>query len=456
MINNPIVQKLSDSIKITSKIDLDLYSKFNVKRGLRNEDHTGVLVGLTKIGDVVGYKRNEEGKLEAIPGRLLYRGIDVEALCHGIQKEGRQGFEETIYLLLSGNLPTKQELEEYSKYLASKRSLPQVFTKDVILSLKGKDLMNMLARSVMTLYCFDEDADNTSRDNLMLQCLNLIAKFPTIIAYSYHGLMHGFYCKTLHIRHPRPELTIAENFLYMLKGTDRYTKLDAEILDLALILHAEHGGGNNSTFTVRVTSSSGTDTYSAITAAIGSLKGPLHGGANHMVIKQMEHLKENIKDWENDFEISEYLFKILRKEVYNHTGTIYGLGHAIYTISDPRAELLREKARELATEKGRMKEFEFYERIERIAPQVFAEFKGEKVNKIVCINVDFYSGFVYNMIGLPEEIYTPLFAMARIAGWCAHRLEELNFDARRIIRPAYKNVLEERSFTPLSDRKSKD
>ena len=456
MINNPIVQKLSDSIKVTSKIDLDLYSKFNVKRGLRNEDHTGVLVGLTKIGDVVGYKRNEEGKLEAIPGRLLYRGIDVEALCHGIQKEGRQGFEETIYLLLSGNLPNKQELEEYSKYLASKRSLPQVFTKDVILSLKGKDLMNMLARSVMTLYCFDEDADNTSRDNLMLQCLNLIAKFPTIIAYSYHGLMHGFYCKTLHIRHPRPELTIAENFLYMLKGTDRYTKLDAEILDLALILHAEHGGGNNSTFTVRVTSSSGTDTYSAITAAIGSLKGPLHGGANHMVIKQMEHLKENIKDWENDFEISEYLFKILRKEVYNHTGTIYGLGHAIYTISDPRAELLREKARELATEKGRMKEFEFYERIERIAPQVFAEFKGEKVNKIVCINVDFYSGFVYNMIGLPEEIYTPLFAMARIAGWCAHRLEELNFDARRIIRPAYKNVLEERSFTPLSDRKSKD
>jgi len=451
---HPVVQKLSDTVKVTSKIDKDLFSKFGVKRGLRNEDHTGVLVGLTKIGDVVGYKRNEDGKLEAIDGRLIYRGIDVEGICKGIQKENRLGFEETIYLLLSGNLPDKTELEEFNDFLATKRSLPQVFTKDVILSLKGKDLMNMLARSVMSLYPFDEDADNTSRENLMSQCLNLIAKFPTIIAYSYHSMVHGYYHKTLHIRHPKPEMSIAENFLYMLKGTNKYTRLDVEILDLSLILHAEHGGGNNSTFTVRVTSSSGTDTYSAITAAIGSLKGPLHGGANHMVIKQMEHLKENIKDWEDDFEISEYLFKILRKEAYNHTGTIYGLGHAIYTISDPRAEILREKARELAKEKKRVKEFEFYERIERLAPEVFAEFKGEKVNKIVCINVDFYSGFVYDMIGLPEEIYTPLFAMARIAGWCAHRLEELNFDAKRIIRPAYKNVLAEREFISLDDRKA--
>ncbi len=449
---NPLVQKLSDTVKVTSKIDIELFKKFNVKRGLRNEDHTGVLVGLTKIGDVVGYKRDEEGKLQAIPGRLIYRGIDVEEICKGLQNEKRVGFEETIYLLLSGNLPNKEELSEFCAYLGTQRALPQLFTKDVILSLKGKDLMNMLARSVMSLYIFDDDADNTSRENLMSQCLNLIAKFPTIIAYSYHSLMHGYYLKTLHIRHPQPELSIAENFLYMLKGTNKYTRLDVEILDLALILHAEHGGGNNSTFTVRVTSSSGTDTYSAITAAIGSLKGPLHGGANHMVIKQMEHLKENIKDWENDAEISDYLLKILRKEAYNQTGTIYGLGHAIYTISDPRAEILREKARELAIEKKRVKEFEFYERIERLAPQVFAEFKGEKVNKIVCINVDFYSGFVYNMIGLPEEIYTPLFAMARIAGWCAHRLEELNFDAKRIIRPAYKNVLEERHFTPIANR----
>lgn len=451
---HPVVQKLSDTVKVTSKIDIELFKKFGVKRGLRNEDHTGVLVGLTKIGDVVGYKRNEENKLEAIDGRLIYRGIDVEEICKGIQAENRLGFEETIYLLLSGNLPDTTELEEFNDYLATKRSLPQVFTKDVILSLKGKDLMNMLARSVMSLYPFDEDADNTSRENLMSQCLNLIAKFPTIIAYSYHSMVHGYYHKTLHIRHPKPEMSIAENFLYMLKGTNKYTRLDVEILDLALILHAEHGGGNNSTFTVRVTSSSGTDTYSAITAAIGSLKGPLHGGANHMVIKQMEHLKENIKDWEDDFEISEYLFKILRKEAYNHTGTIYGLGHAIYTISDPRAEILREKARDLAKEKKRTKEFAFYERIERLAPQVFAEFKGEKNSKIVCINVDYYSGFVYDMIGLPEEIYTPLFAMARIAGWCAHRLEELNFDAKRIIRPAYKNVLEERHFISLDERKA--
>ena len=453
---NSMVQRLSDTVKVTSKIDMELFKQFNVKRGLRNEDHTGVLVGLTKIGDVVGYKRNAEGKLDAIPGRLVYRGIDVVELCKGIESEGRlgNGFEETVYLLLSGNLPSAEELKEFTSYIASQRTLPKAFTEDVILSLKGKELMNMLARCVMSLYVFDADADNTTRENLMLQSLNLIAKFPTIIAYSYISMMHGYYEKTLHIRHPKPEFSIAENFLYMLKGTNRYTKLDAEILDLALILHAEHGGGNNSTFTVRVTSSSGTDTYSAIAAAIGSLKGPLHGGANHMVISQMSDLKDNIQDWENDEEIKDYLLKIFKKEVSTKTGTFYGLGHAIYTISDPRAELLREKARELAHEKGRSKEFDLYERIDRLAPDVFAEFKGEKVNKIVCINVDFYSGFVYDMIGLPEEIYTPLFAMARISGWCAHRLEELNFEAKRIIRPAYKNVYPEHHFIPITERKS--
>jgi len=453
---NSMVQRLSDTVKVTSKIDMELFKQFNVKRGLRNEDHTGVLVGLTKIGDVIGYKRSPEGTLDAIPGRLIYRGIDVVELCKGIEKDGRlgYGFEETVYLLLSGNLPTESEFKEFKEYLGTKRSLPQVFTEDVILSLKGKELMNMLARCVMSLYVFDSDADNTTRENLMQQSLNLIAKFPTIIAYSYVSMMHGYYQKSLHIRHPKPELSIAENFLYMLKGTNRYTKLDAEILDLALILHAEHGGGNNSTFTVRVTSSSGTDTYSAITAAIGSLKGPLHGGANHMVIKQMNELKDSITDWESDEEITQYLLKIFRKEASTKTGTFYGLGHAIYTISDPRAELLREKARELAHEKGRVKEFEFYERIDRVAPEVFAEFKGEKRNKIVCINVDFYSGLVYDMIGLPQEIYTPLFAMARISGWCAHRLEELNFEAKRIIRPAYKNVYPERHFEPIHDRKS--
>jgi len=449
---NHLVQILSDTVKVTSQIDMELFKQFNVKRGLRNEDHTGVLVGLTKIGDVIGYKRSADGKLEAIPGRLIYRGIDVEEICRGLQEEKRLGFEETIYLLLSGNLPTQPELDEFNGYLATKRSLSQEFTKDVILSLKGKDLMNMLARAVLSLYSLDERADETSRENLMVQCLDLLAKFPTIIAYSFQSMMHSYYHKTLHIRHPKTDLSIAENFLYMLKGPDKYTQLDVEILDLALVLHAEHGGGNNSTFTVRVTSSSGTDTYSAIAAAIGSLKGPLHGGANHMVMKQMNHLKENIKDWESDFEIREYLFKMLRKEAYNKTGTIYGLGHAIYTISDPRAELLREKARDLAKEKDRVKEFEFCERIERLAPEVFAEFKGERANKIVCVNVDYYSGFVYNMIGLPEEIYTPLFAMSRIAGWCAHRLEELNFDARRIIRPAYKNVLTERHFVHMDKR----
>lgn len=450
--NDELIRELSSKVQETSKISHELFDKFNVKRGLRNADHTGVLVGLTRIGDVVGYKKDESGAISPIPGRLVYRGIDVVDLVDGCQREQRHGFEETSYLLLAGNLPSRKDLVQFSTYLASQRHLSQQFTKDVILSLKGHDIMNMLARSVMSLYVFDPNAEKMSCDNIILQSLNLIAKFPTIIAYSYHTMKHTYYHKTLSIRHPKEELSIAENFLYMLKGGDRYTKLDAEILDLALILHAEHGGGNNSTFTVRVTSSTGTDTYSAITAAIGSLKGPLHGGANHMVMKMMDHLKENIKDWKNEGEIRDYLMKMLKKEAFDHSGKIYGIGHAIYTISDPRALLLKTRARDLAIEKGRLDEFEFYEAIERNAIQMFAEFKGNSVNKLVCANVDFYSGFVYECIGLPKEIYTALFAMSRVSGWCAHRLEELTFDARRIIRPAYKNVQSESPFTSLTDR----
>lgn len=444
-----MIYKLSESIKTTSSIDANLFAKYNVKRGLRNEDHSGVLVGLTTIGDVVGYERLAEGGLKAIPGKLLYRGVDVEDLVHGIQKEGRFGFEETAYLLLSGSLPDKEEFETFKRLLNNYMSLEQK-TKMNILDLEGHDIMNILSRSVLEMYTFDPDPDNTSRDNLIRQSLELIARFPTIIAYAYNIMRHSTMGRSLHIRHPKENLSMAENFLYMLKG--EYTDLEAKVLDLALILHAEHGGGNNSTFTVRVTSSSGTDTYSSIAAAIGSLKGPLHGGANLAVGKMFKHLKESITNWKDVKEIDAYLNRILKKEVYNKTGLIYGIGHAVYTVSDPRALLLKEMARDLAVEKNRVEEFDFLELLEERAVEVFMAFKGNNVNKRVCANVDFYSGFVYEMIDLPQQVYTPLFAMSRITGWTAHRIEELNFDSKRIIRPAYKNVSELKEFVPISKR----
>lgn len=442
------VYKLSESIKTTSHIDNQLFGQFNVKRGLRNEDHSGVLVGLTRIGDVVGYERTSEA-LKAIPGKLIYRGIDVEDLVKGLQKENRFGFEETAFLLLSGKLPDKDDYETFCKLINQCMPLEQK-TKMNILDLEGSNIMNILSRSVLELYTFDETPDNTSRENLMRQSIELIARFPTIIAYAYNMLRHASLGRSLHIRHPKEELSLAENFLYMLKGD--YTELEAKILDLCLVLHAEHGGGNNSTFTVRVTSSSGTDTYSAIAAAIGSLKGPLHGGANIEVMQMFDHLKGAVDKWTNVEEIDAYLMKILNKEVYNKKGLIYGIGHAVYTVSDPRSLLLKEMARELAKEKNRESEFAFLELLDERAVECFMKFKGNQVNKRVCANVDFYSGFVYEMIGLPSEIYTPLFAMSRIAGWAAHRIEELNFESKRIIRPAYKCVEERKKFVPLKER----
>ena len=444
-----IIYKLSESIKTTSHIDHELFARYNVKRGLRNEDHSGVLVGLTKIGNVVGYERLPEGGLKAIPGRLIYRGIDVESLVRGIQAEGRFGFEETVFLLLSSYLPDKEELTTFCSVVHDFMPLGQK-TKMNILDLEGQNVMNILARCVLEMYTFDENPDDTSRDNLMRQSIDLISKFPTIIAYAYNIMRHSNQGRSLHIRYPKDDLSIAENFLYMLKG--HYTDLDARTLDLALMLHAEHGGGNNSTFTVRVTSSSGTDTYSSIAAAIGSLKGPLHGGANLAVVSMFEHLKENIRDWTSVEEIDNYLNRMLRKEVYDRCGLIYGIGHAVYTISDPRALLLKEMARDLAKEKGREEEFAFLELLEERAIDVFMNYKGHKVNKRVCANVDFYSGFVYDLIGLPREVFTPLFAMSRIPGWTAHRIEELNFDSKRIIRPAYRNVSEEAVYMPLDNR----
>jgi len=445
------VYRLSEAIKTTSYIDAELFKKYNVKRGLRNEDHSGVLVGLTRTGDVVGYERIEDGTLKAVPGKLIYRGVDVEDLVHGFQKEKRFGFEETIYLLLAGKFPDKDDLDIFRKLLISYMPLEQK-VKMSLLYLEGSNIMNILSRSVLEMYTCDDDPDNTSRENLMRQSLELIARFPTIIAYAYNIMRHSTQGRSLSIRHPKEGLSIAENFLYMLKGS-KYTDLEAKILDIALVLHAEHGGGNNSTFTVRVTSSSGTDTYSAIAAAIGSLKGPLHGGANIEVQDQFAHLKKAIDNWTNVEEIDAYLYRMLNKEVYDKKGLIYGIGHAVYTVSDPRALLLREMARELAKEKGRENEFAFLELLDERAVKCFMDFKGDKINKRVCANVDFYSGFVYELIGLPSEIYTPLFAMSRIAGWCAHRIEELNFDQRRIIRPAYKNVRPLMEYVPLTKRR---
>jgi len=442
---------LDEMVRESCVIDNTLFEKYDVKRGLRNNDRTGVLVGLTNIGDVVGYEK-ENGKVIAVPGRLLYRGIDIEDIAHGFQKEKRHGFDETVYLLLTGHLPKKTDLDEFSAHLASLRELPDHFIKDMILSMKGRDVLNMLARSVLGLYTLDEKADDISLDNMVKQSLNLIAKFPSIIAYSYQAMRHVYQRKTLSIRHPHPELTTAQNFLHLIKGEGFYSQLQADLIDLSLVLHAEHGGGNNSTFTMRVTSSTETDIYSAVTSAIGSLKGPLHGGANLKVLDMMEDIKANVKNWKDEAEVESYLLKILKKETYDRTGIIYGIGHAVYTISDPRAILLKEKARELAAESDKTDEFELYSMVERLTPEVFRKFKGEQSAKVVCINVDFYSGFVYSCIGIPKELYTPLFAMARIAGWCAHRIEELSFSAKRIIRPAFRNVWGRKEYIPMEMR----
>ena len=442
-----LIYKLSDNLKGCVKIDAELFRKLDVKRGLRNDDGTGVLVGLTNIGNVVGYERTSTG-LAPIEGKLYFRGYEISDIVSALLEEQRFGYEEVAFLLLSGRLPDAEELEHFRSILVDGMPLMPKTTLNIV-ELEGSDIMNILARSVLELYTYDPTPDDISRDNLMRQSIELVSKFPTIIAYAYNMLRHKTLGKSLHIRHPQPGYSLAENFLYMLRG-NTYTPLDARTLDLSLILPAEHGGGNNSTFTVRVTSSTCTDTYSSIAAGIGSLKGPKHGGANIRVHHMMEHLKQQIRHWDDDAEISHYLYKIVRKEAYDGTGLIYGIGHAVYTLSDPRAVLLKEMARKLALEKGRTEEFEFMERVERLAVQAVYDVKGE--SKKLCANVDFYSGFVYDLIGLPEEIYTPLFAMSRIVGWCAHRNEELGFAGRRIIRPAYRCVAEPCEYVRMKDR----
>ena len=446
--NNYLIYKLSDLMKRCTKIDAELFRKMDVKRGLRNEDGTGVLVGLTNIGNVVGYERQQDGTLLPIDGKLYLRGYEISDLVNAILEEKRFGFEEVAYLLLSGNLPDKEEVEEFHNLLVKNMPLEKNTLLHII-ELEGGNIMNILARSVLELYTFDPNPDDTSRENLMRQSIELMSKFPTIIAYAYNMLRHGEQGRSLHIRHPQKDLSFAENFLFMLKGKD-YTPLEARTLDLMLILHSEHGGGNNSTFTVRVTSSSGTDTYSSIAAGIGSLKGPKHGGANLKVTDMLNYLKNSIDDWSDDKEIEQHLEGILTRKEYDGQGLIYGIGHAVYTVSDPRAVLLKRLAGELAAEKHRVKEYEFMQRIEQLAIQTIYRVKGH--GKTMCANVDFYSGFVYDMIGIPQDIYTPLFAMSRIVGWCAPPSEELNSEGRRIIRPAYRCGPDERSYASIDRR----
>lgn len=443
-----LIYKLSDQVKNSCKIDNELFQKYNVKRGLRNEDGSGVLVGLTNIGNVEGYERDKDGNLKPMEGKLFYRGYELDDLVSPLLKEKRFGFEEVAYLLLSGELPDKEELAAFRELINENMPLDHRTIVHII-DLEGSNIMNILARCVLEMYSFDQNPDDISRDNLMRQSIELISKFPTIIAYAYNIYRHSEQGRSLHIRHPLEHASIAENFLYMLKHDD-YTELDARMLDLLLIIQAEHGGGNNSTFTVRVTSSTRTDTYSSIAAGIGSLKGPLHGGANIKVINMFHHLKEQISDWKNTDEIDVYLRRMLNKEAYDKSGLIYGIGHAVYTLSDPRAVELKKLAGELAKEKGREEEYEFLKLIEQEGIKCLMEHR--KNGKPACANLDFYSGFIYEMIGLPQEIYTPIFAMARIVGWTAHRIEELNFEGRRIIRPAYKNILEHKEYTPICER----
>lgn len=428
--------------------DQTYFEKFNVKRGLRNADGSGVVVGLTEVGEVHGYVIDEGEKSDAF-GRLRYRGYDVKDLVAGYQKDGRFGFEETAFLLLFGTLPKRTELDDFTAFLGSLRTLPAGFVEDVILRFPSPDIMNQLARSVLFTYSFDPNPEDYSIKNILRQSVEMISRFPSYVAYSYQAKRHYYDKKSLLIHHPQPGLSTAENFLYMVRPDNSFTPLEAEILDLALVLHAEHGGGNNSTFAIRLVSSAGTDTYSALGSSIGSLKGIKHGGANIKVMKMIDDIKANCPGWDDKDQLAGYLARIVRKEVFDKQGLIYGMGHAVYTLSDPRAELLREKARELAGEKGLMKNFELYENIEALTPEVMREVKG--LNKAICANVDLYSGFVYEMLNIPRELYTPIFAMARVAGWTAHRIEEI-VSGGKIIRPAYKNVSDTYDYVDVDAR----
>jgi len=445
---SPYIEKLAEISTNNNHIQPEMYQLHNVKRGLRDLDGNGVATGLTEISYIKAKEMNDEGKPIPCEGQLYYRGINVRDLVSGFLKDNRFGFEEVIYLLLFSELPDKNELKAFGDTLSDFRVLPSSFVRDMILKAPGNDMMNILARCVLALYAYDKNPNDISIPNVLRQCLHLISVFPLLSVYGYQSYEHYYNGKSLNIHHPVRELSTSENILHLLRGEEGYTDLEAKILDLSLVLHAEHGGGNNSSFTTHVVTSSGTDTYSTIAAALGSLKGPRHGGANIKVVKMFEDMKAsvNIKD---EAQIKDYLAKLLNKEVFDKAGLIYGMGHAIYSKSDPRSDILKQCAKDLSIEKGLDEEFELYQTVARLAPEIIAD--KRKIYKGVSPNVDFYSGLIYKMLELPSELYTPLFAIARIAGWSAHRIEEIQNNGK-IIRPAYISVKKEREYTELENR----
>ena len=442
------INSLCDKLQNSTAFEINPKENLGIKRGLRNEDGTGVMVGCTRIGSVQGYAIID-GEKSPMEGHLIYRGYDIMQLISGFTREKRFGFEEIAYLLMFGHLPSRSEYEAFRELLSETMALPEGFTEDMILKAPSSNIMNKLARSVLVLYSYDDNPDSTELNNMVRQCLQLIARFPMIVAHAYAAKVHYFDNGSLVLHRPVPGYSIAENFLHSIRPDSKFTEDEARLLDLCLVIHAEHGGGNNSAFTCRVLSSSGTDTYSSIAAAVGSLKGPKHGGANQRVSAMFEEIKQNVSDWNDDEEIKSYLAKILRKEAGDGSGLIYGMGHAIYTKSDPRALVLKRYSRTLAAKTGLLTEWELLESIERLSPEVFAEVTGN--DKIMCANVDFYSGLVYRMLNIPEDLYTPLFAIARIAGWCSHRIEEV-MTSNRIIRPAYKSLSRSREYVPMDRR----
>ncbi len=442
------LDRWSSLSEASSAFDPALFVEYDVKRGLRDLTGKGVLAGLTQIGDVVGSRIEGDSRVPAA-GQLIYRGIDVRDLVSGFIAEGRQGFEETAYLLLFGKLPDAAELQLFGDSLASYRKLPRNFIHNAILSMPSKDIMNAMSRSVLSMYVLDKRADDTSTANVLRQSLHLISKFPMLAVYAYQAYLEEFHGKSLVIHRPMAGLSTAENFLHMLRPNSEFTPLEAQVLDLSLVLHAEHGGGNNSSFTAHVVTSTGTDTYSAMAAALGSLKGPKHGGANIKVVHMFDDLKSKVRDWEDDDEIRRYLQRVLEKKEFDHSGLIYGMGHPVYSVSDPRTLELRRYAERLAGEKGLLAEHKLHAKVEMLAPETIAATRT--VYKGVSANVDFYSGFVYQMLDIPQELYTPLFAVSRIVGWCSHRLEEL-VSGGKIIRPAYKSVASRTEYRSLDER----
>lgn len=448
-LTNQDLKVLCDAYRKNNFIDPEVSEKLGVKRGLRNPDGTGVLAGLTNICDVVGYQRDENNNIIPIDGKLIYRGIDLNDIVNEAITQDRFLFEEVAWLLLFGSLPNKETLDNFHRILETHRELPDGFAETQIMAAPSPNLMNKMARSVLAMYSYDEEAENTSLENVIKQSINLIAEMPSMMVYAYQTKKHAFDHESLYFHYPKPGLSTAENILAMYRLDQNYTREEARLLDLCMIVHADHGGGNNSAFTTRVLSSTGTDTYSAIASAILSLKGPKHGGANLMVMKQLDEILANVKDVHSDEEMKNYLAKIINKEAGDHSGLIYGIGHAVYTKSDPRAQILKRHSKDLAYEKGMQREYDCLCQIEKLAPVVFKELKGSTKN--VCANVDLFSGLVYRILGISEELFTPIFAISRVAGWCAHRMEEVEF-ANRIIRPAYKYVGDEKQYISLDKR----